>query len=61
MMKLKLKVKWGPETHLQLPIIAIGAAKDNEMKIFEIMTLTQKYKSSLTLTSTSVILTLLLT
>ncbi len=30
--------KRGPETHLQLPIIAIGAAKDNDMKIFEIIT-----------------------
>ncbi len=27
------------ETDLQLPIIAIGAAEDNKMKIFEIMTL----------------------
>ncbi len=36
MMKLG---KWGSKTHLQLLIIAIGAAKDNEMKIFEIVTL----------------------
>ncbi len=37
-MKLELELKWGPKTHLQLPIIAIGAAKDNEMKIFQIIT-----------------------
>ncbi len=37
-MKLKLKLKWGPKTHLQLPIIVIGAAKNYEMKIFEIIT-----------------------
>ncbi len=36
---LKLKLKWGPKTHLQLQIITIGATKDNEMKIFEIITL----------------------
>ncbi len=35
MMKLG---KWGPKTHLQLPIITIGAGKDNKMKIFEIIT-----------------------
>ncbi len=35
---LKLKLKWGPRTHLQLLIITIGAAKDNELKIFEIIT-----------------------
>ncbi len=29
-----LKLKWGLKTHLQLPIIAVGAVKDNEMKIF---------------------------
>ncbi len=34
---LKLKPKWGPKTQLQLPLIAKG--KDNEMKIFEIITL----------------------
>ncbi len=34
---LKLKLKWGPKTDLQLLIIAIGAAKDNKMKIFEII------------------------
>ncbi len=28
--------RWGPKTHLQLPLIAIGAAKDNETEIFEI-------------------------
>ncbi len=28
-----------PKTHLQFPLIAIGAAKDSEMKIFEIITL----------------------
>ncbi len=31
--------KWDPKTHLQLPIIAIGAVKDNKMKIFDIITL----------------------
>ncbi len=36
---LKLKLKRGPKTHLQLPIITIGAAKDNKMKIFQIITL----------------------
>ncbi len=36
---MKLKLKWGRKTHLQLQIITIGAAKDNEMKIFEIVTL----------------------
>ncbi len=30
---------WGPKTQLQLPIITIGAAKDNKMKIFELITL----------------------
>ncbi len=34
-----LKLKWGPKTHLQLPLITIGAVKDNEMIIFEIITL----------------------
>ncbi len=38
-MKLETELKWGPETHLQLQIIAIDAAKENKMKIFEIMTL----------------------
>ncbi len=28
----------GPKTHLHLPIIAIGAVKESEMKIFEIIT-----------------------
>ncbi len=28
-----------PKTHLQLPIIAVGAAKDNKMKIVKIITL----------------------
>ncbi len=33
-----LKLKWGPKnTHLQLPLIAIGVAKDNEINIFEII------------------------
>ncbi len=36
---LAMKLKWGSKTHLQLPIIATGAAKDNEMKIFKIRTL----------------------
>ncbi len=35
---LKLKLKWGPKTHLLLLIIAIGATKD-KMKIFKIITL----------------------
>ncbi len=38
---LKLKLKWGPKTHLQLPIITIGAVKENEMKIFKILTLSK--------------------
>ncbi len=37
-----MKLKRGPKTHLHLQIIAIGAVKDNEMKIFEITTLTEK-------------------
>ncbi len=41
-MNLKLKLKWGPKTHLQSPIIAIGAAKENETKIFGIITLKPK-------------------
>ncbi len=41
-----LKLKWGPKTHPQLPIIAISAAKDNEMKIFEIINLSQYNQSS---------------
>ncbi len=36
---LKLKLKWGPKTHLQLPIIATAAVKDNRMKIFETVSL----------------------
>ncbi len=36
---LKLKLNWGPKTYLQLQLIAIGAAKDNEMKIFKIIIL----------------------
>lgn len=31
--------KWGPKTHLQLLLIAIGATKENETHIFEIVTL----------------------
>ncbi len=31
--------KWGPKTDLQLLITTIGAVKDNEMKIFKIITL----------------------
>ncbi len=38
---MKLKLKWGPKTHLQLPIIAIGAEKNNNMKIFKIITLSK--------------------
>ncbi len=30
---------WDLKTHLQLPIITTGAMKENKMKIFEIMTL----------------------
>ncbi len=41
---LKLKLKWGPKTHLQLPLIAIGI--DNEMKISEIITLTKNLFSN---------------
>ncbi len=37
---LKLKLKWGPETHLLLLIITKCAIKDNKMKIFKIITLT---------------------
>ncbi len=33
------ELKWGPKTHLQLQMFAKGAAKDNEMKIFENTTL----------------------
>ncbi len=35
----EVKLKWGPKTHLQLQTVAIGTAKDNEKKIFEIITL----------------------
>ncbi len=31
------------KTHLQLPIIGIGAAKDNKMKIFEIIPLNKQH------------------
>ncbi len=34
-----MKQKRGPKTYLQLQIIAISAAKDNEMKLFNITTL----------------------
>ncbi len=34
-------VQWGPKTHLQLLLIAICAANENEMKIFKIKTLTK--------------------
>ncbi len=39
---MKLKLKCGPKTHLQLTIITIGAAKDNKMKVFAIVTLSKK-------------------
>ncbi len=32
-----------PKTHLQLPIIAVGVAKDNKVKISELTTLTLHY------------------
>ncbi len=37
------KMKWGPKTHLQLPLISMGAAKDNDNKkhLLEIITLRQ--------------------
>ncbi len=38
---LKLKLKWGPKTCMQLPLITIGATKDNKMKIFGITVLSQ--------------------
>ncbi len=31
---MKLKLKWGPKTHLQLPLIATAAVEDSKMKIF---------------------------
>ncbi len=36
---LKVKLRWGQKTDLQLPIIARGAVKDFKMKIFEMLTL----------------------
>ncbi len=36
---MKLETEVSLKTQLQLPIIIMGAAKDNEMKIFEIITL----------------------
>ncbi len=38
-MKLETEIEVRSKKHLQLPFIATGAAKDNEMNIFEIMTL----------------------
>ncbi len=39
-----LKLKWRPEAHLQLQIITVGAAKDNKMKIFAIVTLNHQFE-----------------